>query len=514
MQPMTTSTTRRSNGHAKLIREELPLHDLDLERVILGSCLITPTLLVDCDLESDDFYSDGHRLIWSALMYLAAEGESVSTWTVQSRLTDLGKLAAVGGAAYLHDLTDKTIPVPPLPTTRVKRLALQRRVRAAAHTLQARIGHKDDLVIEYAELDHAREQLRELDAPKVDTVPSVADRARALRPAGERFPTGFPALDAAMRGGIPKGKVIVVLGAPGASKTNFCTRLLDHWERAGCYAMYLAADEASEMIVVRLGQLAGWNRDALEDENPAVRDGFARAAEGRNYLVVDPSEDRVSLEAAEKLLILKAGDRPRVLVVDSLQTILCEAADGAESPMERVKAVIHTCKRMAARGTIVVAIGEMSRAGYANGDRHKDRSALSAGKETGDVEYAAHVILGLRSVPEHVGQIDVEVAKNRLGRDKPDVRLVLDFDTLAMRETSAPDVDHERRARADSVAARFREAVVSAVRNNPRLRTKDQVCRATGVSRNGSHRALLELLELGYIVFEANSYRVAGGTSV
>lgn len=42
----------------------------------------------------------------------------------------------------------------------------------------------------------------------------------------ERVKSGIPGLDEMLNGGIPKGRVILVVGGPGTGKTIFCTRFL------------------------------------------------------------------------------------------------------------------------------------------------------------------------------------------------------------------------------------------------------------------------------------------------
>jgi hypothetical protein len=159
-----------------------------------------------------------------------------------------------------------------------------------------------------------------------------------------------------------------------------------------------------------------------------VRASFAARAEGVRIAVIDGDEG--SLEAIAEALDELAAEQPqpRVLVVDSLQTVQCREASMKDSLRERIDAKLDVLKAIAKRGVLVVAISEMARGGYRTGDRNQDSSAMSSGKESGAIEYAAALLLGLRPVKGEPGVVEVEIAKNRLGPDKPAFRLRLDFD--------------------------------------------------------------------------------------
>jgi KaiC/GvpD/RAD55 family RecA-like ATPase len=333
----------------------------------------------------------------------------------------------------------------------------------------------------------------------------------SLRPVGLRLPTGFATLDAATRGGIPVGRVVVINGAPAAGKSTVAVSLGNRFERAGAAVVFLAADEPADGILTRFGQLAGYSRDSLESEGPvgdSIRANFARSSADRRIAVIDPDahDSMCTIEHAEQALLHLAGDRPRVLVVDSLQTARCTAADGAESLREKIDAKIAVIKAIAKRGTLVIAISEMSRAGYRSGSRAENISALAAGKESGSIEYAAALLLGLRSVAGETGLVDVEVAKNRLGSGKPELRLRLDFDRADFEEVAAPsEAERDRQskhvasARMADVCQRIRVAVL----RHADLTSKNKLATAAKVNKQVCNNAV-DQLELDGELFKDN----------
>lgn len=366
-----------------------------------------------------------------------------------------------------------------------------------------------------AKMAEAKRAASEPPKPAYLTLQEMA--ATCLKPVGKRLATGFATLDGATRGGVPLGRLIMALGAPGAGKTTLFVQLTDTFEQQGCAVLYLAADEPAEGIVTRFGQLAGFSRDALESEGDigeAVRSGFAKRVEGRALSVVDPdaNERMRFIEDAASALDHLAQGRPRVLIVDSLQTAACAAAEGLESQRERIDAKLAVLKAIAKRGVLVIAISEMARSAYRSGDRNQDTSALSAGKESGSIEYGAALLLGLRSVKGETGLVDVEVAKNRLGGSKPEFRLRLDADRASFAEVAKPDPEEQREQVEDAKEAKARALVIEAVRTNRSLKSKNDVVTATnGGNRTAYWKAATALMLEGVLVKVDGMFRLQLG---
>jgi replicative DNA helicase len=63
------------------------------------------SILADGKIYGRDFYAPKHETIFTAISNLANHGEPTDVITVNAELTKMGKLAMVGGAEYLHELT-------------------------------------------------------------------------------------------------------------------------------------------------------------------------------------------------------------------------------------------------------------------------------------------------------------------------------------------------------------------------------------------------------------------------
>jgi hypothetical protein len=168
---------------------ELPPHDLEAEKQVLGACLMRPELLRDLDVTTADFFGEAHRIVWRELQTLAAEGEPIDTLHLRARLVHVGKLAIVGDD-YLVGLTD-TIPVSP-PIDILRKLSRQRALRALGGQVSA-AGAAGDFTAADTAIRAAKSAVDEATRPKAPLIewrstmdvfqplPPVAWRVRGLQ---------------------------------------------------------------------------------------------------------------------------------------------------------------------------------------------------------------------------------------------------------------------------------------------------------------------------------------------
>jgi len=87
---------------------KVPPQNLDAEQSILGGILLDNNALNNVleILGMDDFYSEAHRKIFSAILVLYEKNEPSDLITLSSILRDNGHLEGVGGDVYLTSLVD------------------------------------------------------------------------------------------------------------------------------------------------------------------------------------------------------------------------------------------------------------------------------------------------------------------------------------------------------------------------------------------------------------------------
>lgn len=327
------------------------------------------------------------------------------------------------------------------------------------------------------------------------------DAARADPPA--RLPLGLATLDETTHG-VPVGARVVLVGAPGAGKTALAVQWAHDWARAGARVVYLAADQAPAAVLVRVGEREGFARADLDGVTSAAArraawsELAARVDDLSTFALLDGSDDAATIEAAADLVSGIATNAPRVLVVDSLQTARCAGADGATTPRERIDASLRALRAAQAAGVLVVVVSEMARGGYRSGDPGQNTSALASAKESGSVEYAADLLLGLVSVKGEPDLIDVETAKNRLG-EKRDFRLKLERWHAALVETATPTEDAREEAKEAAKSQRRERRIEKAQRAivdkvlRESLRSKRDIVERIGMKAADVYAAIARL---------------------
>ena len=90
--------------------QSVPCHP-ESERSVLGAMLRSreAALLAIETLQPGDFYDPANREIYAAMQTLATAARPIDLVTLDEELTRRGKLDAVGGAAYLIELS-RSVP--------------------------------------------------------------------------------------------------------------------------------------------------------------------------------------------------------------------------------------------------------------------------------------------------------------------------------------------------------------------------------------------------------------------
>src|SRR5439155_14369113 len=101
----------RSPGMGALVElpGKVPPQSLEAERAVLGCILIEPSVLPRAIelVQPEDFYKEGHRKIFGAMLRLFERSEPADTLTVAEELRRAGALEEVGGQATLAAIREE-----------------------------------------------------------------------------------------------------------------------------------------------------------------------------------------------------------------------------------------------------------------------------------------------------------------------------------------------------------------------------------------------------------------------
>ena len=87
--------------------ERIPPHNLEAEQSLLGALLVDKEgmLRIADTVRTEDFYRQAHGDIFQAMIDLYAKREPVDLLSLSNRLNEKHQLEAIGGRAYLIELT-------------------------------------------------------------------------------------------------------------------------------------------------------------------------------------------------------------------------------------------------------------------------------------------------------------------------------------------------------------------------------------------------------------------------
>ena len=159
----------------------------------------------------------------------------------------------------------------------------------------------------------------------------------------ERMRTGIGELDDVLGGGIVRGSLVLIGGAPGIGKSTLTTMALGHMCQAGRRTLYVSAEESAAQIRLRAQRLSGGNALAVP--------------------VIAETDLHTVLATLEQ-------ERPEVCVIDSVQTLHSVELSSAAGSVAQVREVAGEIMRVAKRlGIAVLLVGHVTKEGALAGPR-------------------------------------------------------------------------------------------------------------------------------------------------
>jgi len=157
----------------------------------------------------------------------------------------------------------------------------------------------------------------------------------------ERTPTGIEEFDRVLGGGLVSGGVVLIGGDPGIGKSTLLLQALAQLA-SRAQSLYVSGEESAEQVALRARRL---------QLDPA---GLLLLAE-------------INLE---KILATLALQKPRIAVVDSIQTVYSEALQSAPGSVAQVRECAAQLTRHAKQtGTCIILVGHVTKEGALAGPR-------------------------------------------------------------------------------------------------------------------------------------------------
>lgn len=178
-----------------------------------------------------------------------------------------------------------------------------------------------------------------------------------------RTPTGVPGLDEILGGGFPQGRVLLVLGEPGAGKTILCSQFLNNGiNKFGENALFVSMEESKTHYDREMSQF-GWEFGSAEKDGKFT---FVDASPIRTI----PGEVRIGKLTIGKqdfslislLEVIRSNAKAidaRRIVVDPVSLLIFQYPDESQ----RRKALLDMVEALAETGATCLLSSELRRVG-------------------------------------------------------------------------------------------------------------------------------------------------------
>jgi replicative DNA helicase len=389
--------------------------------------------LVIEELDSSDFYSGEHRLIYDAMLSLFSRNEPIDMLTLRDQLKKDGNLDRVGGAEALMNLTE-TVPSA-ANAVHYARIVRDRAVlRSLINTSTTILRDAYDERFEPRELlDRAEKTIFEVAGKHTEshvapirevlkntfkTIDELHERKGRLR----GLATGFYDLDD-LTTGLHGSELIIVAARPSIGKTTFTLNVARHVaveEEAGVLIFNLEMSKeqlAQNMLCSEARVDAQQVRKGLLDDQQFSMLTTAAGRLSQAPIFIDDSAALGVLEVKAKARRMKAQHDIKLVVVDYLQLMDTTSRDNRALEVAELS---RGLKQLARELDIpVVALSQLNRGPEQREDHRPRNSDL---RESGSLEQDADVVIFLHreeyyqpNNPEFKGKAEIIVSKQRNG---------------------------------------------------------------------------------------------------
>jgi replicative DNA helicase len=450
------------------------LHNLDLEASVLGGILQNPGILPRLELGVPDFFSPKHQAVFAAMRNLDARAEPLELGLLEVELRRMGRLEAIGGFAFLGELSLRGPSADNVERFHVRELVgyrAKREVAAALSEALARVQSSESLTASEAmgevlkllggiQLGSKNPMVR-LGKLMLDEWGSVEHDLVAMD-AGEHvggMPTGLDKLDA-LTGGVPRGSVTLVLGETGHGKSTLAMSMARACaDQAGDQPLVFSYEDGGRRFGQRgLAQNSGVATQTIRRRSfrPGEMRQLAQALKvvGRRNELVGKVRGWDVTELCTLVRRLRArgpdaGSKTigNMVIVDYLQAMPVPRARHVQSKREGFAEIALALEDLAADLDVAVVLFSQVNDEPNNGRNGDHRPTLRDGAEGRDAAKGAKLVLGLyrpslydTNADPMVGEI--LVLKNNDGEMRKRAEVYLDLATHTIRDC-APTVGQQ-----------------------------------------------------------------------
>jgi replicative DNA helicase len=394
------------NDSMPALPSRIPPQNIEAEQAVLGSILLKENIFATIVeiLKPHDFYRDGHRLIYAAMLDLFERNEPQDLLTITTQLRNANQLEKAGGPTYLATLTS-IVPVTAnigSYARMVREKSILRRLINVNTEIATRCYEEqndiDQLVdeAEQAIFDIAGSKGEQHFTPIKTIVPQAFAKVEQLFQRKELItgvPTGYHEIDR-MTAGLQSSDLIILAARPSMGKTSFAMNIAQNAaieERIGVAVFSL--EMSKEQLVMRLLSSVG------RIDSQRIRTGKMREEDWPKLsravgvlenapIYIDDTPAISVLEMRAKLRRLASQYEIGLVVVDYLQ--LMRGRTNIENRTQEISEISRSLKALAKEHDVpVIALSQLNRSLESRTDK---RPLMADLRESGAIEQDADVI--------------------------------------------------------------------------------------------------------------------------
>ena len=387
----------------------IPPHNLEAERAVLGALLTGSDVYdsISTIVNRDDFYRDGHRVIYEALQNIIHANRRADFVLLTEELTRMNKLEAVGGIAYITSLANDSSA-----SYNVEEHA---RIISEKAQLRRLIDAGNKIVgMSYAGEEEAQSIINEAEQMvlsvsgqiKADStftpIGLVAEmtinRLGELQNYGDALTglsTGFRDLDE-VTNGLQRSDLILVAARPSMGKTAFTLNIAQNVAiRQDKSVAIFSLEMSKEQLVGRiLSSVSEVSSEKLRTGQLQTDDWtrLAKAMEvmGKAPLYIDDTPGLTTQEMRSKLRRLKVEHGLDLIIVDYVQLMQGRSSGNSDNRQQEISEISRNLKLIAREMNVpLIALSQLSRGVESRTDK---RPILSDLRESGSLEQDADIV--------------------------------------------------------------------------------------------------------------------------
>ncbi len=428
---------RRGSDPDAGISGRVPPHDLEAEKAVLSALLLDNVAIhaVLTEVKPEDFYHPAHQQLYQAMVALQDENQPVDLHTLSDYLRDRKLLDAIGGAAYLGEISDyESTAANVLQHARIVREKAIKRSLIAVTTEIAESVYEDPddagRLLDAAEsriLEIGQANSRSTFSSLHTEVDKAIDYVEQLLARGGELtgcPSGFKDLDE-KTGGLQPGELIIIAARPSMGKTALALNIarnaaVDHRKHVAIFSLemtkraltlrLLASEARVDFSSFRRGFGSAGDHAALVRSAGTLSDA---------KIWIDDTGMITVLEIKAKCRRLAKERGLGLVLVDYLQLTHGDSRN-VRKDLE-IAEISHGLKALAKELDIpVIALSQLNR-GPEQRDPDKRRPNMGDLRESGAIEQDADVIAFIyrdevyNPNEENRGIAELIIAKQRNG---------------------------------------------------------------------------------------------------